>query len=248
MSIPAYQDILQVICSEVVLVGSTDAQHVFTLNTAHEAKLAYDIMVAHGMNVRVYHEPNLSKLYVTPSATDAKELPSALHYAGLVRHMLDALPDADTEKFSVTFTNTPTHGKQFSVYFPSYFPSAAGVTLTNESLPQTPVARLAGQPAVTQNKKQAVKTKSAIFGAGPALAKKDPFTSRAAADTESLTLGKRLSTYVFSNFTQSFYAFIIMIAILLVVGSAWVVVKGYLCPDLATVKKHYWYCTESNDE
>lgn len=81
---------------------------------------------------------------------------------------------------------------------------------------------------------------------GPELGKKYPFGIPSANDNPNeMTFSKWLSTHLFSNFTESFYAFMGMAFAALVLISLWVVVKGYLCPDLATAKNSAWYCMQS---
>ncbi len=240
-----YQEVLEALCSRVALANSNDAQHIFTLNTAREAKLAYDVLAAHGFEVRVYHEPALSKLYImhSDSADISQRLTSALRFAGMLKQIMQTMPDGDAETFNISFVNTSTQGKQLSIYFPPETPDAAVPAAIRASMPTT-AATMTAPPIA----KKAVKTKSAVFGAGPALAKSNPFSDKTGTgNTEELTIGKWLSTYVFSNFTQAFYSFITMTFILLVLFSAAIMLKGFLCPDLATVKSRAWYCA-SRDE
>lgn len=237
-----YQDVLEAICSEVSLVNENDTQHIFTVGSAREAKLAYDVLAAHGFDVRLYPEADTAKLYIIHSqaADNEQNLTSALHYAGMLRQLLGTMP-AESE-FNMTFANTPTHGKQISVYFPAAA-SALEIAPAPRPVTATPMARRAGGVPAKPVRRVAAAKKSDILKAGPELGKKYPFGIPSGNDDQNeMTFSKWLSTYIFSNFTESFYSFMGMAFATLVLLSLWVVVKGYLCPDIATVKTKAWYC------
>lgn len=239
-----YQDVLEAVCSEVSLVNANDTQHIFAITDAREAKLAYDILAAHGFDVRVYSEADASKLYIIHPAAgggDNENLSSALHYAHTLKQLLDAMPETD---FTVAFANTSTQGKQISIYFP---PAKAGTAppVATTSSPaaaarRPPVATPLSRPKAPRRAKE-----PNILNTGPELGKKYPFGIPSSnGNPNKMTLSKWLSTYVFSNFAESFYAFLGMTFFILVLFSLWTVTKGYLCPDLATVKNRAWYCVE----
>lgn len=233
-----YQDVLEAVCSEVALVNANDAQHIFSINTAREAKLAYDVLAAHGFDVHLYPEADLSKLYITHNANaDDARLASALHYARTIKALLNAMhPEVD---FHLAFSNTSTQGKQISIYFPP----AAQEIQPSASRPAA-AATVPAMPYQAPRKKVKYRAKEPdLLRAGPELGKKYPFGIPSAGDNPNqMTFSKWLSTHIFSNFAESFYAFAGMAFFLLVAISVWVMLKGYLCPDLAKVKSRAWYC------
>lgn len=242
-----YQDILDAICSHASLIISNDNQTSFAIDAAQEAQLAYDILAAHGFDVQVYHEDTASKLYINKpalnSATVDKRLESALSYARTLKQVITTMGTAENGNYQISFANTPTLGKQISIYFP---PAS---TFSEESAaaasPARPVmAQPVMQQAVRHKKPYTSKSKekkSEILATGPALAKQYPLGIKPPKTHED-SLIKWLSTYVFSNFTESFYAFFGIGFTFLVIISILVMLKGFVCPDLATVKSREWYC------
>lgn len=242
-----YQDILDAICSHASLITSNSNQSSFAIDAAQEAQLAYDVLAAHGFDVQVYHEDTVSKLYINKPALDSavvdKKLESALSYAHTLKQVITTMGAVENSNYQISFANTPTLGKQISIYFPPVS------TFSEESASAAPparpvITRPVAQQAARHKKPYTNKPKerkSEILATGPALAKQYPLGIKPPTTHEDSFM-KWLSTYIFSNFTESFYAFFGLGFTILVIISILVMLKGFVCPDLATVKSREWYC------
>lgn len=242
-----YEDILTAICTEVKPLSANDSQLTYALNNPKEAQLAYDILAAHGFDVRVYHEAQqASKLYIARAANDppAYKLDSAYHYAATLKEILGTMGESDNGDYQMTFSNTPTQGKQISIYFPPAKTETTKPSPSSRTLAANSNTKF-NAPAPKKSYVMRKPKKSEVFETGPALAKKYPFGIQPVKQEEGPGIKTWLSTYVFSNFAESVYTFLGMAFTLLIIFSIIVTLRGFVCPDLATNKSKAWYCNLS---
>lgn len=257
-----YKEVLTVLCTEVTPLNANETQEAFTLNDEKEAKLAYDVLVAYGFDAKLYRDESSSRLYISradiKSPNLQQKIAAAVQHAASLKNILTTikLQLADSEKhreFNINFVNTSSQGKQISIVFP---PSANEMVISSPVMPasagpvaaqQNPPAQQARKNVPDYLKKQAAAKKTGIMSDAPGLAKKYPFGIRASGITETgdVTASKRLTTYLYSNFTASLYAFVFMITLTSLVLTMFITSKGYFCLDFAQVKNYNppWYCT-----
>jgi hypothetical protein len=239
-----FQDLLQAICTKVSLTNTNDSHYIFSLDTPKEAQLAYDVLAAYGFDIRVYHEEATSKLYIArntgETADSANKLAAARNHATMLKEILEFMHNSDQSDYKISFVNTPSLGKQISIYFP---PATNAMVSSAAPVPST-IAHANNNPQLQQARaKQTLQKKNKnLLHAGPQLAKNLPFSAKAAEQSGEIGLKKWLANYFLSNFTQSFYASMIMLFFAILVLSMLVVAKGFMCPDLATIKSREWYC------
>lgn len=243
----AIQDILETLCPRVSILSRNGTQAIFSLSPAHAAQLAYDLLAAHGIDVRIYPENGAAKLYVA-EGTPEKKLESALRYAVTLKSLLGAMANAGSE-YKIAFVNTPDQGKQISIVFP---PPPGEKPVSSPAPAKPAAARPDLAPAYSNQRRpnknwRRGKSKDEVLAAGPALARQYPFGAKPPTDAEP-GLGKWISTIIFGNFSEGFYAFFGVFFFLLVAISIAVTVKSFLCPDLAVVKSKAWYCTLGGNE
>ncbi len=247
MTAATLHDILTTLCSEVKLLKKNEAQVSYSLNTAKEAQLAYDVLAAYGFDVHVYHEDAVSKFYINhPSAGPAAEenFAAALSHARKLRNVMNAVEgDAGSEDYHISFTNNLDAGKQISIHFPTrkYAGQPSLSASASQMQHRRPSPSLSHPHAATARSRHDIvfkkHKKSAFMAAGPTVAKKSAFVSRG--------LRGWLHNYFVSHFAESFLAFCAMIFLAIFVLSIIVTSKGYLCPDIAVEDRKMnraWYC------
>ena len=252
------EDILRAVCSSVKQTLSNDFQKVFVLSSASEAKLAFEILVAHGLDVKSYpQENNTAKLYVThPTATPGQlenALSAAKAYAATCKEIktsLDTLCGDGTKTYSMTFANLHPSSKQIVVQIS---PASGAPTPILASAPaqNTPTSQAASS-AQTVVKRRVMKAKGHYeeLSSGPAVGRgTQPGAVAADGTVPKESLKRRIMLYMFGNIAVSSYAMLIMVVILGVIFSIAVFAKGFLCPDFVSMKRNTaWYCKNASDE
>lgn len=240
-------EILGALCSEVKPLAKSGEQVSFSLNTQKEAQLVYDILAAHGYDVRIYHEENQSKLYVNhPAEISAEKLDAALSHAQMLRQILGTIENTAATDYHISFANTPDKGKQLSVFFPSQQQSEQPLLTPKQDNFQRPAAQPRQAPVTSPRSALGwkIRKRAAFMAAGPTVAKNKVFVSRGVKGW--------LHNYFVSHVAESFLAFCSIFFLAIFTLSIIVTAKGYICPDLATVKSRAWYCNVSilprNDE
>jgi hypothetical protein len=234
----SFHDILAVICTDVKPLNENDLQLSLSLSTVKEAQLAYDVLAAHGFDVRVYHENGTSRLYINRSVAPSEEkLDAALAHAHTLRHILDTMEDIESTDYQISFTNNLNMGKQISIYFPSR-EQPARTPITEVVRPTA--AAVSVRPATAyspaaDNRNRRLRKKSAFMASGPALAKKTMFNTNKG-------LRGWLHNYFVSHVAESFLAFCGMFFLAVFTLSVLITSRAYLCPDLAVVESRAWYC------
>jgi len=241
---PQVQELLETLCSEVSISNENDAQCIFLLGTAQQARLAYDVLVVHGLDVRLYPENDTAKLYIT-KPIDADRLAAALTQAETVGNVMDAMEISHSDDYRISFTNTPTQGKQISIYFPP--PPVNPATSSPQAIAASAQLQSRIQrPPATRNKHIRRRKKAAFLAAGPTVAKKSFLGGKRDGNDLNLKLSDRIKNFFISNFFESFYAFLIMAFLALLTVSIFITFKGYFCFDLATAGNNAWYCNLRN--
>jgi len=239
---PQVQELLETLCLEVSLSNENDSQCIFLLGTAPQAQLAYDVLVAHGLDARLYPENGTAKLYITkPIAAD--KLTAAITHAETLGDIMDAMEASGSNDYRISFANTPSLGKQISIFFP---PPTTATTVAPALQTTASLTRQLPPPAqrpMTGNKHMRRRKKAAFLAAGPALAKKSLLGGKRDGDDLNLKLSGQIKNFFISNFFESFYAFLIMVFLAIFTVSIFITFKGYLCFDLATTENNAWYCS-----
>jgi len=255
--------VLAALCTLLTLRQSNDFQDVYVAGDRIEAKLACDVLVAYGFDAKLYHEDDVSVLYLKRPAPDASlesRFAGALAYAIMlkrIKHAMDSARDSDAEAlemtdYSIGFANIPSTGvKQITL---QTVPVA--VAVQNQPVaPAQPVASRDFPPAAAQlsdakrlrseklaHKKQRQKELEAFTG-GSALAKSYPGQRSRKPQDEPDGLLRQLNLYIRGNMATAVMAFFTLVIMPMVVAfTLFVMAKSVLCPDLATVKSNAWYC------
>lgn len=266
-----FEAILQALCSQVTLRQSNDAQDVYGVGDRIEAKLACDALAAHGFDAKLYHEDAASALYIKRPADSAaleSRLAATLAYADALKHLkseMDTLRDEDAEAlgmadYSMSFTNIPATGvKQITVQIS---PVANAAQAPAVSAAQPSPAASAPRPAAAQaaNNKRLASQKIARkkqrqqekeeFTSGSSLAKRNyPSRLETKKDEDGESFWKPLYLYVRGNMATGVTGvFVLVIVPMLIAFTMFVLLKSFLCPDLATVKNSAWYCGQQADD
>jgi hypothetical protein len=168
------EEILSTLCSQVKLNLANDFQHVYMLANRSEARLAYDVLLSHGFEVKLYNDTSAedqSTLYITnqpDTSQTAQRYANALLYARSLKPLkqqLDTLwtPEISPEfhGYSMTFTTVPGNqsAKQIVILINSSLPA-----IVNAAPPPRPVAessesKTVASPAMAQVKRKKKKKK-----------------------------------------------------------------------------------------
>lgn len=263
----AIEDILNALCSEVTLGHANDFQKVFSLSTPLEAKLAFEVLVAFGLDVKVYHQADKpSKLYVThPTFTPAqleKIYAGALAYARALKHIKigmetlchDNVAALSSVDYNIAFLKGQGHTKQITVQImPSEDAQALAIMAPIEApvMPPAPAPAPAAAAVSRVSSKYGDKPKTHYeeLSSGPAVGRGNyPGKLSAEGEAQANSLRRRVGLVMFSNMTTSSFAMFVMAIIAGVLLSFFVMLKGFLCPDLAVAKQNKaWYCGSHND-
>ena len=260
-----FEDILSTLCTKVELRNASDFQKVFVISDAREARLAFDVLTAYGFETKVYPENGESKLYITNPAADDATLPARFAavaaYAAALRRIkaeLDMLCQSAAEslqspEYSLSFVNLPASGgKQLLV---NVLPAAAVANASQA--PAQPAAAPAAPSAASAEASLAAaanrpktsryirpKEEENMFSGPSLLADNNKIISKKEKEKqEADTAWRQFTLYVKGNSAVAFSIIVLLLIGLLTMFSMFVVSKGFLCPDLATVKdKTTWYC------
>lgn len=217
------ESLLQGLCKEMVKSTSNEQQTVYLLADAKDAKLAYDLLIACGLDVKLFAQDAGAKLYVQnlSVAPASEKLAAAMNSAVLFRQIKNLL-DSDTKlaDYTLSFTNTQA-GRQLTLVLPADKQLSRAATKTLETAP-------AATSTAPQRARMAAKKEQDTLLAGPTVARTAiPGESAKEAPVKHAMLF--LSTQAFTS--GAWLAFIALI--LGVIFSILVTVKGFLCPDLA---------------
>jgi hypothetical protein len=244
----SFKDVLSAICSKVESLPSNDFQKIFLLGDEKEAGLACDILVAHGIVAKLYHENGTSRMYITqPSPELLEKLPAALAYAQglkLVKQGLDMLQQnqaAGTARYNVNIANTSEFDRQISIRLTSSKSVATQPQTTSPAASQPASAR----PATMAQAKRTTKPQKSVdfHTAGPEIARQPWFQKKAVPNPDSYT--RQMSLYVKGNVASATFIVMTLAVAMLIIYSLFVVSKGWLCPDFVTPdkeKNQAWYC------
>lgn len=259
-----FEDILKVLCpSGFELKHTTDFQKHFSVTDEKEAKLAFDVLVSYGFDVKVYPDEETSgaKLYVTLSnaeqaATDEQRLLASMAYGNALRDIklrLDALchdesATLQTPNYTLTFANAVQGAKQILI---TVSPAAATYSAPAQAAGQPQAqAASAARPVV---RKVVKKKEDDGFNQGPAIAKQlytgKPGNKGGQGEPDGFR--QRMFLYITGNIATGGAGVIVMAIVLFVLFSFFVLAKSFLCPDFAVEKKNEnraWYCKDPNAE
>jgi hypothetical protein len=244
----SYQEILEILCSEITPLTHTGTQEIFLLKPTKEARLAYEVLIACGFNARLYEEADGAKLYVSTADKNPNDRFDAAYGYGLtLKQILAALP-ADSNTV-ISFANT-AHGRQIAIHFPSQSPAASKISSPDE--PQQAPETLRKHAKAPERQKAGfsisglkVEKEPDIFSGGPALAKQYPFGIKPPVDeTNHESMRRKMLNYFVGNLSASFYAFFSMLTLLCIIITVYVMLKTYYCNDFLTPgrKNPNWYC------
>ena len=242
-----YEDILRSLCSRSTLLNVNDAQYIFSLSTAQEAQLAYDIFAAYGFDVRIYHEPDASKFYISRAHTvdhSSSFLNEMMSHSRMLKHILANIQTYTQNDYKIAFANTPNHGRKITIHFAPDPTMAAH----HKDPIDIPVPRPNIAPAFTPQKPPVTTptTHINLNTTATQLAKHHLFNIRKKNKKKTLdnplNLQKRISIYIFGNITEAGYVFFVMGFLLLVFLSAAIIFRGFACPDVVFFKNDAWYC------
>ncbi len=265
------EDILNSICSEVTLSHTNDFQKVFSLSTPLEAKLAFEVLVVYGLDVKVYHAADKpSKLYIThPTQSQAqidKIYAAALAYAKTLKQIKLSVESLckDNEAalaavdYNIAFLKGTGAAKQIVVQI---VPSNDAQAMAQGTAVEAPAAASAPSPAASAAvasgqvkvvRKYGEKPKSHYeeLSSGPAVGRGNyPGKLSADGEAQANSVRRRMGLVVFSNMTTSSFATFIIAIIVGIFLSVFVMMKGFICPDLAVANKNRaWYCGSYGEE
>jgi Fe2+ transport system protein B len=236
-----FEDVLSALCSQVTLSNANEAQKIYILNDAKEAKLAHEVLAAYGFHVKVYKEEAASKMYITMPSFDSalveQKLSAALAYAQSLKQIkqsLDTLshnPVSQAPDYSIMLADMAA-GKQIVIHL-----TPASHTAASEAIKQAPVAK----PKVKTRTVAAAATGAKnSLESGPMVAKssyKKP--ENAHAETKMQHLYNRFG----GRALNSVYGIFLLIVLMMILYALFTFSKTFLCPDFATAKKNTaWYC------
>lgn len=246
----SFTDILYALCSRVDPLNENENQHIFALHTPREAQLVNDILVAYGFDTRLYHEPDISKLYITKTSIvwhSQNDLENALTYAKTIKRMLFGMQEHADECYKISFQNTPDSGKQISILFrPENQPSEPPPPVI-----PTPASSDSARAYTIQKRKSSERDSATNILMGTTasqLSKHTPFglTNDPLSTPIEPNLSRRLSVYFFGNLTEGLYAFLLGAFVAMLIASAIMITRGFLCADIAALADRAWYCEKKN--
>ena len=263
------EDILNSICTEVALSHENEHQKVYSVATPLESKLAYEVLTVFGLDVKVYHQADKpSKLYVThPNIAPAqleKVYGGALAYAKTLKQIKLSLESMCEENvavlsavdYNIAFLKGQGRSKQILVQImPSEDARALAAAPGSAEAPAILAASAAASvnaPARATTRKYGEKPKTHYeeLSSGPAVGRGNyPGKLSAEGEAQQNSLRRRMGLTIFSNMTASSFVTFIMAIIAGILFSVFVMMKGFLCPDLAVANKNKaWYCGSTHDE
>jgi hypothetical protein len=258
-----FEDILAVLCpSGFELKHATDFQKHYLVADDKEAKLAFDVLVSYGFDVKVYPDEETSgaKLYITlggaeQATTEEQRMLASMAYGnalGDIKLRLDALCEQESAilqspNYTLTFANAAQGAKQILI---TVSPAVAVVAAPVQSAgqPQQAQAATAARPAV---RKVVKKKEDDGFNQGPAIAKQ-LYTGKPGnkgGQGEPDDFRQRMFLFITGNLATGGAGVLGMGVLLFVLFSFFVLAKSFLCPDFAVEKKNEnraWYCKDPN--
>jgi hypothetical protein len=260
-----FETILSVLCERSELRTANDFQQVFVIPAAKEARMAFDVLMAYGFECKLYAEEEQSKLYITaPAADDATVQPRLqavmlyVNFIARLKQELGALCADNAEllgspDYTLSFMNLPASGgKQILV---NVLPANAVLSVPVSSAQGAVVAQPTAAPATTQqaaanrpkisSKRYSRPKQEETMFSGPSLLSDNNkiISKKEQQKQEADSSWHQFKLYIKGNSAVAFSIIVAMMLMLLTVFSMFVVSKGFLCPDLATVKdKKTWYC------
>ena len=259
------EEILAGLCRSVESSPNNGLRKVYVLKNAAEAKLAFELLLAHGFDVKFYDDADGGKLYYTPSpsknpAREQQKLAQAASHAAAmsaIKRELDALqsqPQARLEHYEISYVrpHLDDDDRRITIEIAAKKPvpgakktAAAKAAPAPVATAQAPVSPPLSTPA--NGKKPKADDEDAFFelSAGPQVAKQSLYKQFLEQEKkqDQDSLWRQMVNYLKSQRATTAYWVVIYLTVLLVAYSFVVLARGYLCPDLATVKRDYWYCT-----
>lgn len=256
-------DVLKALCSDVSLSLSNEHQKVYSLLTPLEAKLAFEVLVVYGLDVKVYHTADKpSKLYVTHptfSAAQAdKVFAGALAYATALKQIKKSLETLCAENvdslsqvdYNIAFLKGQAQAKQILIQIMPSEDAQALVSGDDETpsvaVSSSPAAVAATSTSAQASRKYVAKPKTHYeeLSSGPAVGRGNyPGKLSAEGEAQGRSVRRRMGLMVFGNMTTSSFAAFIFSIIAGILLSVFVMLKGFACPDLAVANKNKaWYC------
>jgi hypothetical protein len=243
----AIGEILAAICTQVEMLPGKDFQSVFFLDDAAEAAIAFDVLIAHGFDAKIYPQDSGAKLYVTPPENTPhldQNLRSALAYAhGLKRIKLDmdaiTAQDDGGNSYRLSFSspNKLSKDKRIVIDIAAESELVAHPVSTPDYQPPAPLRQ--------SQKRQSKPITEDIFGAGPTVAQQALFQQykKQERNRKPDGLARQLTNFLKGQATSTFFWVIAYTLILAGLYSIFVLSRAYLCPDFAVERKHVWYCS-----
>ncbi len=244
------ETIISAACSNAEKLESANkTQQIFRVDNASEAKLVFDLLIAYGFDTKFYPENNAAKLYIAnpkPSQLSNKEMMAEIYayarsFTGLktqAEQLASDINNADP-MYRLSFSNTPSSGKQITVHITSPNQPAKSPSTSNTAPPAAPRASKPTTKPVTK------KQEEEIF-LGPEIMRPAGRRKSNAINTEGPdSLWKRCKLYVKGNSIIAALVIITTIALTVVLLSLFVLSKAFLCPDFASMKEKSppWYCS-----
>lgn len=248
------QDLVLAACTRVEEVTTaTQAQLIFQVADAREAKLAFDLLKVYGIEAKLYNENGASRLYITPPKAsfmaNQSLLAEALAYAASLQSLKQRADQIATNQhiaapdYSISFVNTPLQDKQIIMHLVS-----AHRKVSSAGTPAGSSPYIVSRPAAQLGAARPVKPEDDLFSGPEIMRPKSLGKFARKQDTGPDTLWKQFKTYMKGNAMAAGLILGACFAVLIIGISLFVISKAFLCPDLAVVKKQVWYCTYHDEE
>lgn len=266
-------DVLLSICDDVTLSLTTEFQKVYVVKTTFQAKLAYEILVVFGLDVKFYHQDDKpTKLYIThPEFSDAqaeKTYGAALSYAKALRQISDIVddlvtktPDSTASEYDINFLKNSPSSKQILIQMASITGSKPkNPVAASASAPQT-VQKTPAKPAETGVIAESQQRAARKYGekkqghyeelsSGPSVARRSyPGKLNEEGEAQANSTRRRIMLLLFGNMTQGSGPAIVMAIAIAIIFSILVMFRGFICVDLANANLNKaWYCKIGKEE
>lgn len=248
------RNIIEAACENAELQPSTANKHsVYHIANKKQAKLAFDLLIAYGFEVKLYHEQDYDKLYVTypkPSAVSnnatmkemlayAKALKTLKQYADNV----SVDPDIGSPEYSISFNNTPSQDKQCII---SFAPSIDNAQIKPDM--QYQASKTISPSTVSNKRTKKGEAQDDIFS-GPEIMRPSGVRKATSMKSEGPdTVWKQFKLYAKGNSLSAGLTLGACFVGLILFISLFMVSKAFLCPDFASIrdKNPPWYCDIKN--
>lgn len=253
------KDVLTLMCRKVEPITGAGHQQIFIVEDVHQARMAYELFTTLGFDVKLYAENQQAKFYYIPASEPADKTERKLEFAcsharilGSINQAADRLKNdaaARVASYQITYSNPNIAGSDKRIVLDLLSPEAphGKSAISSQSNAAAIPAAAAKSPVASKKKKPQLDDNDIMedFSAGPQVAKKTLYKmykeQMEKQDEDSLYV--QLVNYLKSQRATTAFWVVIYLGGILVVYSFFVLAQAYLCPDLATVKKNYWYCT-----